>query len=76
MSSKEEIAWGESPAAGRFAMEMFGLAAMQPVSKSNSQSVIRNLNELTEEDKYSVIYEIARIETLLSRHCDITTAPK
>lgn len=60
-------------------MEMFGLASMQPVSfRSNSQSVTRNLIDLNDEDKYSVIYEIARIDTLLSRilDCDSHSIPK
>ncbi|MBX3073054.1 hypothetical protein KF707_17635 [Candidatus Obscuribacterales bacterium] len=52
-------------------MEVLGLASMVPVTfRTRFQGVSRTLNELNEEDKYSVIYEIARIETMLSRIAD------
>lgn len=52
-------------------MEMFGLAALEPVSiKTRFQGVSRNLSDLKDTDKYSVIYEIARIETLISKLAD------
>ncbi len=40
-----------------------------PESKSTSNicSVSRNLSELEINDKYSVIYEIARIETMIAK---------
>lgn len=41
------------------------MAAMEPLT-SSTQPVIRHLCELNDEVKYSVIYEIARIETLIS----------
>jgi hypothetical protein len=64
-------ACGRSPKAGRFAMEIIGLAAMETVShRSRFQGVSRQLRELNDEDRYSVIYEIARIETIISRIAD------
>lgn len=52
-------------------MEVLGLASMVPVPfKTRFQGVSRNLNDLNEEDKYSVIYEIARIETMISTLTD------
>jgi hypothetical protein len=57
----------ESPEAGRFAMEIMELAPMETISYCSLENVSRQLSELNEEDRYSVIYEIARIQTLLSR---------
>lgn len=56
----------ETPGAGRFAMEMIELASMETMNFRSSEGVIRHLSELKEEDRYSVIYEIARIQTLLN----------
>jgi hypothetical protein len=56
----------ETPGAGRFAMEMIELASMETTNYCGSEGVIRHLTELEEEDRYSVIYEIARIQTLIS----------
>lgn len=56
----------ETPGAGRFAMETIELAVMETMILSSSEEVTRHLSELGEEDRYSVIYEIARIQTLLS----------
>jgi len=56
----------ETPGAGRFAMEMIELASMETLNFCSSEGVIRHLSELQEEDRNSVIYEIARIQTLLS----------
>lgn len=52
-------------------MEVLGLASMVPVPfKTRFQGVSRNLNELNDEDKHAVIYEIARIDTMLSALAD------
>ncbi len=56
----------ESPAAGRFAMEIMELAPMETINYCSLENVSRQLSELNEEDRYSVIYEIARIQTLIS----------
>lgn len=54
----------ETPGAGRFAMEMIDLASMETTNYCSSE--VRHLSELEMEDRYSVIYEIARIQTLIS----------
>lgn len=55
----------ETPGAGRFAMELIGKAPME-ISACSSEGVTLHLSELGDIDKYSVIYEIARIQTLIS----------
>lgn len=56
----------ETPGAGRFAMEMIDLASLETTDFCSLENVIRHLSELNVEDRYSVIYEIARIQTLIS----------
>ncbi len=56
----------ETPGAGRFAMEMIDLASLETADFCSLENVIRHLSELKVEDRYSVIYEIARIQTLIS----------
>jgi hypothetical protein len=67
---KNRATRAESPAAGRFAMEMIELAPLETMNLCDLESVTRHLSELDEEDRYSVIYEIARIQTLIGSIAD------
>lgn len=57
-------------------MDKKALAALESVRNSPCYpGVMRNLDELEEEDRFSVIYEIARIETMISELAEIDSRP-